>query len=190
MKRVAFCLAVLLICSQLACARRPSYFSLSPSPAAATFQGAGGGPITEVLPVRFPGYLDSLEMVTTSSSGEVSLDAKRLWASELRSEFQRVFLQDLSARLAPEGVVMNGEIPGDPDATVTVDVSRFDVDEGGKPLLSARWVVAKHGGAPVRSGVSVLEGQPVGPRPAERASALSALVDRLAEVIAAERSKL
>jgi|688.fasta_scaffold31358_3 uncharacterized lipoprotein YmbA len=170
-----------------ACSPSVRYYSLQPGADAAAFSAENRGPVVEVRAVAFPEYLNNPQMVTRSAGGEVRVDEKHRWVEDLGVNFQRVFLQDLAARLGSSGVFVSGGSDLTPRHVVAVEVAQFDVSEGGTATLSARYTVSTasrpEGGA---SSTVVLRGETTGAGREARVAALSSLVDQLAMRVAGQ----
>ena len=69
--------------------------------------GASLSPIQLGLgPIRFPDYLDRLEVVTRIDENRVAISETDRWAAPLGSAFTRVLAQDLSARVPDSHVAL------------------------------------------------------------------------------------
>jgi len=177
--------ALLIACSGSACGSSAvTYYSLTASPMQASFS-SHGGPVIEVRHVRFPGYLNNPQIVTSDGKGEVSVDERNRWVEDLGANFQRTFVQDLSASLNSSDVYVSGFASRPPSVVVEVDVVRFEQDTSGASHLTARWLVSRaDSGGKGRSAVAVLT-EPAGSSGYEaRVAALSRLVGSLASQVA------
>lgn len=108
-----------------------------PSPALLTPIQLGLGPI------RFPEYLDRLEVVTRIDDNRVAISETDRWAAPLGSAFARVLAQDLSARVPDSHVALYPWYHDhEPDFQIVVDVQRFDVTIRGLANLQASWTIS------------------------------------------------
>jgi uncharacterized protein len=93
-------------------------------------------------PIRFPDYLDRLEVVTRIDENRVAISETDRWAAPLDSAFGRVLAQDLSTRVPDSHLVLypwyNDRTP---DFQIVVDVQRFDVTIQGLANLQASWTI-------------------------------------------------
>lgn len=188
-------LAVLLLaaslasgCSILKAAPDTSkYFLLSSTDQGAT---AHAGMHSEVRfglgPVKFPGYLDTQQIVRIGAGGSVDYIRGAYWAESLSDGFSRSLLYRTGARIGtPNAVAYPWYATAGVDWKVPVDVLRFEATSDGRAVLVARWSVERTRDGRVMAGAqSVLE-ETAGGDPALVVDALSRCVDRLADAIAA-----
>ena len=95
-----------------------------------------------VGPVTLPEYLNRPQIVTRDGSNRVVLADFDSWAEPLDGLFARVLTDNLSLLLGTDDVVplpLRREVRLDYD--IEVNVTRFDVDSGGRAVLDARWVI-------------------------------------------------
>lgn len=137
----------------------------------------------DVRPISLPRYLERSPIVRSAEGYRMDVLANDWWGEPLDSMMMRVLVLNLTRRL-PGSVVYGdtGAITTPPDATVEVNVQRFDLDRDGAVWLVAQ--VAIEGRAAATRGVSLTV------RPADTTTpaligAMSAAVARLADVIAA-----
>lgn len=161
-----------------------NFYSLSPSPLSSSTASLRG-PVVEFRHMHFPGYLNNPQIVTTSSTGEVTIDERNRWVEDLSANFQRTFLQDLASSLKTSDVYVSGFSGRPATVIVELDVVRFDQDSDGVAHLTSRWSVTRAPNATEgQSGVAVLS-EPVTTSGYDaRVAALSRLVDTLAGQIA------
>ena len=131
----------------LGCASSPPtrFYTLS------SLQEGGRGPkespsdqgLTIVVgPIKFPEYLDRVEVVTRSSTNKITLSEFDLWAGSLAEDFNRVLAENLSILLSTESVAVYPRLrPGLAKFQITMDVTRFDGSLGGDVSLIARWAI-------------------------------------------------
>ena len=93
-------------------------------------------------PIRFPAYLDRLEMVTRIDENRLAISDTNRWAAPLDGAFTRILAQDLSSRMPDSRVTLypwyNDHAP---DFQIIVDVRRFDVTVQGLAKLEASWTI-------------------------------------------------
>jgi len=185
MKRFSSVVAVPLLALVGCWGGSVSYYSLQPSAESARYVASERGPVVEVRKIRFPSYLNNPQMVTRLNGGEMAIDESHRWVEDLGVNFQRVFIQDLAARLNSSSVFVSGYSDETPHRIVQVEVTRFDVDRAGNATLNAHYTISAPGSSKgAASVVSVLEGESDGKGPRNRVEALSTLVDRLAGEVA------
>jgi uncharacterized lipoprotein YmbA len=129
----------------LGCASSPPtrFYSLS------SLQGGGSergesiskeDPSIVVGPIKLPAYLDRPEIVTRSSSNEITFSDFNVWAGFLEEDFSRALAENLSALLSTESVTVYPRLrPKLTKYQIGVDVIRFDGPLGGDVSLIARW---------------------------------------------------
>jgi uncharacterized lipoprotein YmbA len=165
------------------------FFTLAPQPAAAA-AAAGRAPATvAVKPVELAKYLDRPQIVRHSNAYELQISDLERWGEEMRDMVTRVLIENLSLRLPASQVVgASGSLTIRADATVEVDVSRFDTDQNGKVFLDARSAVQRAGRRP-SSWSDRITVQPASPSVpdlvAAMSDALGQLSDHIAQVLAA-----
>ena len=138
----------------------------------------------EVRAISIPRYLDRSEIVRSIEGFRLDVLGNDWWAESLDSMIGRVLVQELLQRL-PGSVVFpeNGAISSAPDASVEVNVQRFDADHSGAVVLMAVIAVLRQretvSSRPVRLRV-----MPTTPDTAGFVAAMSAATGQLADVIA------
>lgn len=98
-------------------------------------------------PVTVPDYLERPQIVTRTENNELLINEFHQWAEPLESNIGRVLGENLSALLATERIVQfPGRRTSQTDFQVVVEVIRFDANEAGETVLTARWrVVTREG---------------------------------------------
>lgn len=172
-----------------ACASDPPALLALPAAGPPAAAPAPGGVTTVLLrPVRIPGYLDGLTVVTRRAGGEVAVAPDTEWAERLGDGTTRVLAGALDTRLGPGNLLIEGD-GRIPDADLSVEIIRMDPADG-KLLLQARWTLVGSRGEPrpVRAGSEEVAVGLSGAAPADVAGAttqaLSGLADRLAGEVA------
>ena len=163
-----------------ACASpNPALYTLAP----VSGQAHAGAPrLIELRAVALPHYLERSEIVRSTENYRLDVLPNDWWGESLSSMLSRVLLQDLAQRLPNSTVYSDtGAISALPDATVAVNVQRFDVDRSGALLLQADASVTRGRSVVRRVHLSV----PVpGPATASLVSAMSTAVGQLADALA------
>jgi uncharacterized lipoprotein YmbA len=124
-----------------ACASPPSHFyTLSASHDAPV--GPAFSATIVVGPVSIPDSVNRPEMVVQVGPNQVALDEFNRWASPLKSEIQRVIIQNLTGLLGTPTVFRYPQGPvTSPDFRVEIEVLRFDSSLGSVASIDAIWTV-------------------------------------------------
>jgi uncharacterized protein len=145
MNVTAFAAALLLLAGATACGSSApaTFYALSPE------SGAVHPAPFHTVRLRRPGvagYLDRPEIIRRIVDFRLGLVDTDRWASPLDEMLGRVLAQDLQQRLPGSSVFTeDGAITADADATVEVDVRRFDVGDSGEVNLVAEVALEKQG---------------------------------------------
>jgi uncharacterized protein len=161
----------------------PNFFTLSSEAdgegSKIYLNGAAPGSSTGIQlglgPIKFPEYLDRLEIVTRIDDNRVAISDTDRWAAPLDGAFERVLAQDLSTRV-PDCRIASYPWYGDrlPDFQVLVDVQRFDVSREGLAQLAASWTISDpKANTALYSTTSAISQSAGSGHPAEAAAALS-----------------
>jgi len=135
---IAALAAVLLLTGGCTSSPATSLYLLTavPEPAPATRFDAPVG----VGPVLLPDYLDRLQVVTRTPSGELAVSDTQRWAEPLQDGLIRVLDENLSALLGTERIV---RFPWPrslaPEFQVALEVLRFESGPDAMLRLDARW---------------------------------------------------
>lgn len=132
--RMGALLAMAGLLAVAACASpEPRYFTLATTPGTPS----GGGPRSVML--RRPGlagYLDRPELVRSGGTYQLNVVTGERWGEPFGDLFGRTLAEDLGRRLPGSSVYTeSGSISADADATVEVDVQRFDAGPNGVVTL-------------------------------------------------------
>ena len=175
----------LLLLALFGCASpEPAYFTLAPMPGPAT----GGGPaLVELRRPGLAGYLDRPEIVRANSPYQLRMAGAERWAEPFGDMVSRVLAEDLNARLPGTSVFSStGAISAEANATLEIDIQRFDSDASGQVHLLVQIAVSHGRNRPPAATRTVhLTRAPTGGSTAELAAAMSALLGQLADQIAA-----
>ncbi len=168
-----------------ACASpEPTYFTLAAVPGAPR---RGGPAQVELRRPGLAGYLDRPEIVRSNSPYSLRVISMERWGEPLGDLFARILAEDLNNRLPGSSVFTSaGSITAEADATVEMDIQRFDADPSGQVVLLAQVAVSR-GRARASAATRVLRllVQPAGPGTAHLVAAMSAALGQLADVLAA-----
>ena len=169
-------LALLAACSS----PEPAYFTLAAVPGDAR---AGGPALVELRRPGVAGYLDRPEIVR-GGGYQLKVASNERWGEPFGDLFGRVLAEDLNRRLPGTTVFTSaGSISATADATVEIDVQRFDADGTGVVVLAAQVAVSR-----VRRGPAVTRAirlqRPAGTTTVDLVAAMSGLVGEMADVVA------
>jgi uncharacterized protein len=164
----------------------PRVFTLVPRPA--TQQADRSSPTVMVKSVELAKYLDRPQIVRYSDTYELQLSEFERWGEGMRDMVTRVLVENLAVRLPNSQVFAgSGPLTIHADATVEVDISRFDADPGGAVVLAARWAIQREAKKTrlVWERISVPANAPATPQlVAAMSDALGQLGDRIALALA------
>ena len=101
--------------------------------------GTGGPRTVQLRRPGLAGYLDRPEIVRGGGPYRLDVAGTERWGEALGDLIGRVTAENLAARLPGATVFTEaGSITADPDATVELDVQRFDADASGQVVLLAQ----------------------------------------------------
>ena len=173
--------SLLLIAALVGCSSpEPAYFMLAAVPGVAR---AGGPALVELRRPGIAGYLDRPDIVR---GGEYRLRgaAGERWGEPFGDLFGRVLAEDLNRRLPGTTVFSSaGSISAVADATVEVDVQRFDADGTGMVTLAVQVAVSRGRRGPAVTRAVRLT-RPAGVTTVELVVAMSGLMGEMSEVVA------
>lgn len=165
-----------------ACASpEPTYYTLAPAPGPTR----PGGPTT--IEVRRPGlaaYLDRTDIVRRGDEYRLAIAGGEQWGEPLDDLIGRVLAEDLTDRL-PGSTVFSDDAISPHDAVVTLDVERFDVDAKGTVTLLAQIAVQRGPDQPQTARSLRLTAPARSSSTPDMVAAMSQLLGRLADTIAA-----
>jgi uncharacterized protein len=131
------------------CASSPAsrFYTLSSLPSAG--KGGEGKPLAKGLvigvgPIKFPEYLERLEIVTRSSGETINRAEFDLWAGSLKDSFMRTLAENLSILLETDKIILYpsaGVITT--DFRIVMDIVQFEGALGEQVSLVARWAIKK-----------------------------------------------
>jgi len=128
-------------------------------------------------------YLERSQIVRSSEGYRLDVLANEWWGEPLDALINRILVQELTQRLPGSAVFAdNGAISSPPDATVEINIQRFDLDRNGAVLLLAQ--IAVGGAATLSRGVT-LTVTPTNATTPALVAAMSDAVGQLADAIAA-----
>jgi len=157
----------------------PVLFVLAPIPGA-THSGAPR--VVQLRAISVPHYLERSQIVRSSEGYRMDVLANEWWGEPLDAMMSRILVQELNQRL-PGATVYgdSGAISTHPDATVEINLQRFDLAGDGAVLLAAQ--IAIDGKRTTSRGVS-LTVRPVDGSTQALVAAMSAALAQLADTVA------
>jgi uncharacterized lipoprotein YmbA len=162
----------------------PAFYALAPTRGVAENRGL------HTVRIRRPGlagYLDRPEIVRQVTDYRLGVAVNERWGEPLDAMLGRVLAEDVEQRVPGASVFTeDGAITQDPDATVEVDIRRFDVGAEGRVNLWAEVAVerASHQGQPATRSVQ-LSAVPASAATSALVATMSDLLGQLADQIAA-----
>ena len=156
-------------------------------PAPAVSSKAAVSPV-KVNAVHVPALLDRRAIVRRQAGNQLDISSQDRWGASFGEMARGVLTQDLQSRMAP-GAIVPPDAPAPRDARgLVVDILSFVPDGSGQVVLSCDWALLE--GAPAHTTLlrTVHLSQPAGGSPANQADAMSELLGRLADQIAATLS--
>ena len=157
----------------------PNLYVLAPLPGATHF---GAPRIVAIRAIGIAHYLERSQIVRSSEGYRMDVLSNDWWGEPLDAMLSRILVQELNQRL-PGCTVYgeNGAISTTPDATVEINLQRFDLEASGALLLAAQ--VAVDGKAALSRGVD-LKVRPADTTTSALVAAMSTATAQLADVIA------
>ena len=176
-RRALACAAVLAALS--GCSSAPtSYYALAAIPGAAQ---PGGPPSVAVRTPDIAGYLDRNAIVRGGQDYRVDVASTQVWAEPLDGMIGRVLAEELAQRLPGTQVQPSSFGAGTPDATLQLNVQRFDAAADGTVTLLAQLAVQRGSDRTGDTRSVQLSAQAGSPGTASMVAAMSALLGRLAD---------
>ena len=103
----------------------------------------GGPRIVELRDVGLAPYLDRQQIVRSSSNYRIDVEANNWWGEAFGAMISRVLSAEIDQRLPGTSVYSeSGAISPTPDATVELNIQRFDTGSDGNIRLTAQLSVA------------------------------------------------
>lgn len=144
MRNCLSCWMVILAVVVASCESKPTNFyyleSLGPPPSGPSDHQAR----LVIEEVTLPPYLDRFDIVSQQQANRLDVSDVEQWAEPLDDAFARVLRSDLSNLLADKRVLVVPANFTEAEASVFVDVSRFEVVEGeDSAVLEAQWRIVR-----------------------------------------------
>jgi uncharacterized lipoprotein YmbA len=170
-----------------ACATTPGarFYTLNASPVEAAPKASN---LSLALgPIDLPEYLERPQIVTRAGDNRLDVDEFNRWGGRLEEEIARVLVVHLGRRLGTDRVYSYpSRIGADTDYRLVLEFRRFDGVLGGEVVLEAAWSLVDDRNASVlETGQASYRRSLKGPDYADYAAALSALLARLGDDLAA-----
>jgi uncharacterized lipoprotein YmbA len=141
-------------------------------------------PVIELKTVSVPDYLDSTDILRRTGPNQVTASPTGRWGERLSLGLTDALASALSRRLP--NLVVTTMPSTEPARRVFVDIERIDVDGAGQCLMTARWRISgKDGHGTVASEHGTFDQAAASIDDPALASAMTRLVDQLAEQVAA-----
>jgi uncharacterized lipoprotein YmbA len=117
----------------------PSLYALAAEPGPSR---TGGPKVIRLRLPSIPHYLERSQIVRSSEGFRMDVVSNDWWGEPVDAMLGRILVEDLNQRL-PGSIVYgdSGAISTPPDATVEVNLQRFDLDRDGVALLVAQIAV-------------------------------------------------
>ena len=142
---VSVCAAVLLAgCSGMGGSKQEdtTFYSLAASSDLTPIATAGQPKIVGVGPVYLPDYLSRPQIVTFTSTYELSLSEFHRWGGTLDSDMTRILTQNLSVLLPGLRIVsLPVRVTAEPDMQVVLQVLSFERIANGSVVMVVSWGV-------------------------------------------------
>ena len=157
----------------------PTLYVLAPVPGATR---AGAPRVIALRAISIPHYLERSQIVRSSEGYRMDVLSNEWWGEPLDAMIGRILVQELNQRLPGSTVYGDsGAISTPPDATVEINLQRFDLNRDGAVLLAAQ--IAVDAKSTASRGVS-LTVRPADATTAALVAAMSSATAQLADVVA------
>jgi uncharacterized lipoprotein YmbA len=140
----------------------------------------GGPRIVQLRDIGLASYLDRREIVRSSEGYKLGVSSNNWWGETLGTMLGRVIVIGLSERLPGSSIYAEGgAISADPNAIVSINIQRLDLDQGGQLQLLAQAAVEFN--RPKRSTARTFRITKTAPTP-DIAGQVAAISDAVAEL--------
>ncbi len=164
------------------------FYTLDAVKPESTVAGKAPAAAVKVDAVHIPALLDRRAIVRRQAGNQLDISSQDHWGASFDEMARGVLTQDLQSRMAP-GVVIPPEAPAPQGARgLVVDILSFVPDGSGQVVLTCDWALLE--GAPAHTTLlrTVHLSQPAGDSASSQADAMSELLGKLADQIAATLS--
>ncbi len=139
-----------------------------------------GPRVVQLRDIGLASYLDRKEIVRSSEGYKLGVSSNNWWGEPLGTMLGRVIVMGLSERLPGSRVYAEGgAISSDPNAVLSLNIQRLDLDQGGQLLLLAQAAVEFN--RPQRSAARTFRISKPAPS-ADAAGEVAAISDAVAEL--------
>jgi len=161
----------------------PAYYTLAAVPGTPQ---PGGPRQIELRRIGLAGYLDRPEIVRASSAYSLRLNGAERWGEPFGELVARILAEDLNQRLPGTSVFTSaGSITAETDATIEMDLQRFDADANGEAVLLTQVAVSRgRARASATTRVVRLTVRPASPSTPDLVAAMSTALGQLADALA------
>jgi uncharacterized lipoprotein YmbA len=140
----------------------------------------GGPRIVQLRDIGLASYLDRREIVRSSEGYKLGLARNDWWGEQLHTLLSRVIVIGLSQRLPGSNIYAEGgAISADPNAVLSINIQRLDLDQSGTLQLLAQAAVEFN--RPKRSAARTFTISKAAPS-ADTAGQVAAITDAVAEL--------
>jgi uncharacterized lipoprotein YmbA len=161
----------------------------TPPPRLFTLSARGAAPMGEasltimITQLTLPKYLDRPEIVRYGSAYELRLSEFERWGEEMNEMVTRTIMENLALRLPRAQIFTAHGLAASPvDATVDIDIGRFDAGADGVVVLAARWIVRRER-RPADFQTARLMMQPASPSTVDLVAAMSDVLGQFADIL-------
>ena len=142
--------------------------------------------LVELRRIGLAGYLDRSEIVRNNADYRLRIPTGERWGEPLGDMIARILAEDLNMRLPGSSVfTAAGAISATPDATIELDLQRFDTDADGQVVLLAQLAVTRgRDRAGAQAQTIRLRVPPAGASTRDMVAAMSVALGQLADRIA------
>ena len=141
--------------------------------------------LIEVRPVLLPDHLDTHDLQRRTDGDRLVRSRNGRWADRLSVAIRDTLASDLRVKLPDAAIVTTSPLqPG--FRRISLTITSFDIDESGRLTLDASWTEETTRPPGVCAGRRIMLVETgIGPSDDDQARAMSRLLDRLADAIAA-----
>jgi uncharacterized protein len=184
-RRCLSALALVLLLAGCGSSPQTRFFVLDEVPGSHVNQAT---PI-QVAAVHIPPALDREEMVKETAPGQLDVSSPNRWGAPFDEMVQRALTQDLAARLPANAVVFPNQPAPSGTLKLVLDILAFDVDPSGQVRFDGSWSLVQQGSDQAVMDRHVQLTEAGGQDPASQTQAMSKVLGKLADQIAASMDK-
>lgn len=137
-------------------------------------------------PITIPEHLDRPQIVTRTSSNELNLAEFYQWAGPLQDNVTQVLAENLSAMIPTQQIhIYPWRRATAIDYQITMEITRFDRQEGGDSVLNTRWrLLEGDGKTEIMTRASTFRAQPNGDDYSATVAAMNETLDAFSREVA------